>query len=174
MGRKTNSFIFKRFADYTLVVEVRHGTWDLPETLELLQSSGVSFCNIDQPIIGRSLGPSAKTTSGVGYIRLHGRRYDTWFSDDEAIPAHERYNYLYTAEELAPWVTRVRKVTERARETFVIANNHARGQSLVNAFEILAELEEERVPGPAKLVDAYPRLAESVEPDDEGPQGLLF
>jgi len=76
------SSLLKRFADYPLVVEVRHGSWDSPETLQLLQASGVSFCNIDQPIIGRSLGPSAKATSGVGYVRLHGRRYDTWFSDD--------------------------------------------------------------------------------------------
>jgi len=82
--------------------------------LELLHANGAAFCNIDQPIIGRSLVPSAQATSPVGYIRLHGRRYDTWFTDDAAIPAHERYNYLYTAEELAPWVTRVRKVTERA------------------------------------------------------------
>jgi hypothetical protein len=56
----------------------------------------------------------------------------------------------------------------------VITNNHARGQGLVNAFEILAQLEEERVPGPAKLVENYPRLSESVEPDDESAQGKLF
>src|SRR5438094_10331831 len=29
------SSLLKRFADYPLVVEVRHGTWDSPETLEL-------------------------------------------------------------------------------------------------------------------------------------------
>jgi hypothetical protein len=56
----------------------------------------------------------------------------------------------------------------------VITNNHARGQSLVNAFEILAQLEEERVPGPAKLIETYPRLIESLEPDDEERQGFLF
>src|SRR5258708_22168049 len=28
--------VLKRFSDYPLVVEVRHGTWDSPETLELL------------------------------------------------------------------------------------------------------------------------------------------
>jgi uncharacterized protein YecE (DUF72 family) len=62
----------------------------------------------------------------------------------------------------------------KQRQTFVITNNHARGQSLVNAFEILAQLEEARVPGPVKLIEAYPRLVESVEPDDEEPQGSLF
>ena len=77
-------------------------------------------------------------------------------------------------DELQPWVDRIKEVSEKAKQTFVITNNHARGQSLVNAFEILAELEEERVPGPAKLVDTYPRLAESIEPDDEEQQGSLF
>jgi len=30
------------------------------------------------------------------------------------------------------------------------------------------------VPGPAKLIETYPRLAESVVPDDEEEQGRLF
>jgi len=33
------SAVLKRFADYPLVVEVRHGSWDSRETLELLQTS---------------------------------------------------------------------------------------------------------------------------------------
>jgi uncharacterized protein YecE (DUF72 family) len=154
------SSTLKRFADYPLVVEVRHASWDSPETLELLHSSGVSFCNIDQPIIGRSLGPSAKATSGVGYMRLHGRRYDTWFSDDEAIPAHERYNYLYTAEELAPWVTRIRKVAERTRETFAITNNHFQGKAVVNALQLISILKRSKVKVPEPLRRHFPELEE--------------
>jgi len=154
------SSVLRRFADYPLVVEVRHGSWDSPKTLELLQSSGVSFCNIDQPIIGRSLGPSAKATSSVGYVRLHGRRYDTWFSDDEAIPAHERYNYLYTPEELAPWVTRIRKVTERTRETFVITNNHFQGKAVVNALQLISILKGSKVKVPEPLRRHFPELEE--------------
>ncbi len=152
------SAVLKRFADYPLVVEVRHASWDSPETLELLRTSGVSFCNIDQPIIGRSLAPSAQATSAVGYVRLHGRRYDTWFSDDATIPAHERYNYLYSAEELAPWVTRVRKVAERARETFVVANNHFQGKSVVNALQLINILKGPKVKVPEPLRRQYPQL----------------
>ncbi len=152
------SAVIRRFADYPLVVEVRHASWDSPETLELLHSSGVSFCNIDQPIIGRSLGPAAQATSAVGYVRLHGRRYDTWFSDDARIPAHERYNYLYSAEELAPWVARVLKVTERARETFVVANNHFQGKSVVNALQLINSLTGSKVKVPEPLRRQYPQL----------------
>jgi uncharacterized protein YecE (DUF72 family) len=166
------SALIKRFADYPLVVEVRHGSWDSPETLEFLRDHGVSFCNIDQPIIGRSLGPSAQTTSAVGYVRLHGRRYDTWFTDDETIPAHERYNYLYTAEELAPWVTRVRKVTERARETFVITNNHFQGKAVVNALQLINILKGSKVKVPEPLRRQYPQLEEIADAPPAEP--LLF
>jgi uncharacterized protein YecE (DUF72 family) len=150
--------LLKRFADYPLVVEVRHGSWDSPETLEFLRTNGVSFCNIDQPIIGRSLAPSAQATAAVGYVRLHGRRYDTWFSDDAKIAAHERYNYLYSAEELAPWVTRVRKVGEQARNTFVITNNHFQGKAVVNALQLISILKGSKVKVPEPLRQQYPQL----------------
>src|SRR5260370_29153991 len=68
------SSLLKRFANYPLEVEVRHGSWDKPETLELLQTRGVSFCNIDPPIIRRSLKPAAPSTSTVVYVRHHQRR----------------------------------------------------------------------------------------------------
>ena len=69
---------------------------------------------------------------------------------------------------------RIKEVAAKAKQTFVITNNHARGQNLVNAFEILAQLEEGRMPGPEKLVETYPRLIESVIADDESAQGSLF
>src|SRR5215467_294014 len=68
--------LLKRFRDYPLVVEVRHRTWEAREVFSLLRERGVGFCNIDQPLIGRSLKASAETTAPVGYVRLHGRRYD--------------------------------------------------------------------------------------------------
>jgi uncharacterized protein YecE (DUF72 family) len=84
--------LLKRFRDYPLAVEVRHATWNDPEVFAILRAHNAAFCNIDQPVIGRSLEPSQEITSPTGYIRMHGRRYDTWFSDDPEIPQHERYN----------------------------------------------------------------------------------
>src|SRR3984893_11072159 len=52
------SRLLKRFSGYPLVVEVRHSSWNIPETFELLREHNTGFCNIDQPIIGRSLEPS--------------------------------------------------------------------------------------------------------------------
>ena len=166
------STILERFAGYPLVVEVRHGSWDSPETIELLRTTGVSFCNIDQPLIGRSLAPNAKATSSVGYVRLHGRRYDTWFSDDNRIPAHERYNYLYSTEELDPWVSRVRKVSQSARSTFVITNNHFQGKAVVNALQLIHILKKSKVQVPDPLRRQYSELDSIAENPPAEP--LLF
>lgn len=163
--------LVERFKDYPLVVELRHSSWIKPAIFQTLEDFGVGFCNIDQPLFDNSIKPSAEVTSSIGYVRLHGRNYGNWFRDDANVI--ERYDYLYPPDELESWIPRIKEVAQKAKETFVIANNHARGQSLVNAFETLALLEEERVPGPAHLVESYPRLAESVIPDEEA-QGSLF
>jgi uncharacterized protein YecE (DUF72 family) len=162
----------ERFKDYPLVVELRHESWNHPRILQTLEDLGVGLCDIDQPLFANSIKPSAEVTSSIGYIRLHGRNYQNWFREEANVM--ERYDYLYSRDELEPWVERIKQVADKAKQTFVITNNHARGKSLVNAFEVLALLEEKRVPGPAKLIESYPRLSESIEPDDESPQASLF
>ncbi len=170
--KETTSYlaeVLKRFADYPLVVELRHASWNSQETFDLLHKSNAGFCNIDQPIIGRSIGPSEATTSPIGYIRLHGRRYDTWFTDDATIPTHERYNYLYSPEELAPWASRIRKVAEKARDVFVVTNNHYQGKSVVNALQLISILKRSKVKVPEPLRQHYPELEEIAATPPESP-----
>jgi uncharacterized protein YecE (DUF72 family) len=150
--------VCRRFRDYPLVVEVRHASWDQPEVREMLGELAVGFANIDQPVIGRSLRPSEHATAPVGYVRLHGRRYDQWFSS-EGDP-HERYNYLYRLSELEPWAERVKKVAESARVTFVIANNHFQGKAVTNALQLIALVEGRPVKAPETLIEHYPELAQ--------------
>lgn len=152
--------LLKRFADYPLVVELRHSSWQTQATLDLLREHNAGFCNIDQPIIGNSITPTAQTTSSVGYVRFHGRRYDTWFSEDPQLPAHERYNYLYSSEELQPWVTRIRQVQQHARNTFVVTNNHYQGKAVVNALQLLSILKGSKLKVPDDLRQHYPQLEE--------------
>jgi len=171
-GRSYLNQLVQRFKVYPLVVELRHESWNSPRILQTLEDLKVGLCDIDQPLFANSIKPSAEVTSAVGYVRLHGRNYQNWFREEASVL--ERYDYLYSRDELEPWVERIREVAGKAKQTFVITNNHARGQSLVNAFEVLALLEEQRVPGPSRLIETYPRLSESVEADDEDQQGVLF
>jgi uncharacterized protein YecE (DUF72 family) len=150
--------LLKRFADFPLVVEVRHASWNVPGTFALLTEHNAGFCNIDQPLIGRSMKATEEATSPVGYVRLHGRRYDTWFSDDENLPSHERYNYLYSMEELKPWVMRIEKLQESANDVFVIANNHYQGKAVVNALQLISILKPAKVKVPEPILQNYPQL----------------
>ena len=150
--------LLNRFGDYPLVVEVRHASWNDAGYFDMLRERGVGFCNIDQPVIGRSLKPSDRATSVVGYVRLHGRRYDTWFSDDPEVPASERYNYLYTEEELDPWVERIRALAIHAKNTFVLTNNHFQGKAVVNALQLISVLRGAKVKVPEPLRQHYPEL----------------
>ena len=150
--------VLQRFGDYPLVLEVRHASWDVPETFAVLRERSVGFCNIDQPVIGHSLEPSAEVTSSIGYVRLHGRRYDTWFTEDAEVPAHARYNYLYSSEELAPWGGRIKKVAEDSATTFVITNNHYQGKAVVSALQLISLLKGTKVKVPEPLRQHYPQL----------------
>ena len=161
--------LLDQFADYPLVVEVRHGSWNQAEFYALLKEHHAGFCNLDQPLVGRAMGASERATSAIGYVRLHGRRYDTWFSDDPALPRHERYNYLYGEEELAGWAQRIRKVARQARTTFVIANNHFQGKSVVNALQLMNLLTNAKVRVPEPLRGHYPQLEAIADSPAEEP-----
>jgi uncharacterized protein YecE (DUF72 family) len=140
------------------ILEARHSSWVQPEFYEFLHERRVGICNIDQPVIGRSIKPGERATSAVGYVRLHGRRYDTWFSDDPEIASHERYNYLYSEEELEPWAKRIGHVASAAETTFVITNNHFEGRSVVNALQLIHLLTRDKVRVPEPLRHCYPQL----------------
>jgi len=150
--------LVRRFHDYPLVLEVRHSSWSGRKMDTLFRELAVGFCNIDQPVIGRSVAPSERVTSTVAYVRLHGRRYDTWFTDDPAIPKYERYNYLYTEEELKPWAERIKKIATHADSTFVITNNHYQGKGVVNALDLIHLLNNDKVKVPEPLRHHYPEL----------------
>ncbi len=152
------SALLMRFADYPLVVELRHSSWQTQATLDLLREHNAGFCNIDQPIIGNSVTPTAQSTSPTGYVRFHGRRYDTWFSDDPKLPAHERYNYLYSPEELQPWVARIQEVQKHTRNVYVVTNNHYQGKAVVNALQLLSILKGTKLKVPDELRQRYPQL----------------
>lgn len=160
--------VLQKFSPYPLVLEVRHSSWNNPEIYEWLEERNVGVCNIDQPLFSRSIRPNTLTTSPIGYVRLHGRNYQNWFRDKA--PRDERYNYLYSLDELDPWITRIKDIASRTHEAYVITNNHFRGQAVVNALEIKSTLTEKRVPAPEPLFKAYPRLTESAFSVESNPK----
>jgi len=150
------ALLLRALADFRLAVEVRHAEWDDELFFDLLREHSATFCNVDQPVIGESLRPTARVTSSIGYFRLHGRNYKTWFVEHAGRDA--RYDYLYTPKEVGRMAELIRAVGDEAEETYAITNNHFRGQAVVNAIEIVAELEGQPPAVPPSLAAAYPRL----------------
>ncbi len=157
--------LLDRFKDYPLVLEVRHSSWNNPQIYEWLEEIGVGICNVDQPLFAKSIKPAAVTTAQVGYVRLHGRNYQDWFR--EKAPRDDRYNYLYSIDELEPWIARIKEIAAKTKQTYVITNNHFRGQAVVNALEIKSSLAEQHVPVPAPLFKKYPELIDSAMAEGE-------
>lgn len=162
--------LIRQLREYPLAVEVRHASWQNAGTLRYFFEKGVAFCNIDQPQLGQAVKPSDEVTSNIGYVRLHGRRYDQWFEPEKS---SDRYDYLYTAEELQGWKGKIESVAKKAEVTFVVANNHFQGKAPANALELRSMITAEKVKAPETLVKAYPRLAAIADVVSE-PKTALF
>lgn len=155
-NRRYLAELVERFKDYPLVLEVRNAAWDNNELYSFLAEKGVGFCNIDQPRFRSQLKPTERATSPVGYVRMHGQNVENWFKEDAG--RDERYNYLYSMDELDPWVKRIRAIADQAQNTYVVTNNHYRGQAVVNALQLQFLLSGEKVAAPDSLHAAYPEL----------------
>ncbi len=156
------SGLFMQFMEYPLVVEVRHSSWNQPEVFDWLTAQCVGFCNIDQPVIGRSIAPSEHVTTPVGYVRLHGRNYENWFTSGEH--PEERSDYLYSLDDLRPWAERIGHIAKSAQTVFVVTSNHYQGKAIANALQLVSILRGEHVPVPETMLAHYPQLAEIALP----------
>lgn len=164
--------LFKLFSDYPLTLEVRHGSFDDPDFYELLSEHKVCFCNIDQPIFRNSIKPSSISTNPhFSYVRFHGRNYKEWFK--EGAGRDERYNYLYSKEELEEWIKRIKDLGQKSDKVFVITNNHYRGQALANALQIKNMVSGEKLDIPYLLLKQYPVLKEIIKKIKSGQLDLF-
>jgi uncharacterized protein YecE (DUF72 family) len=147
--------LFRAMAGLPLVLEVRHASWNVPDTYRELAEQGVGFVNVDQPLFRHSMRPSAVATAGVGYVRVHGRNYRDWFRERAGRDA--RYDYLYTARELEPWARRTAEIAAGpgVEDVYVVTNNHFEGKAVANAVMLRSLLEERRVEAPPDALRRY-------------------
>ncbi|OPZ16478.1 MAG: hypothetical protein BWZ10_01429 [candidate division BRC1 bacterium ADurb.BinA364] len=167
--------LLERFARYPLAVEVRHASWLAGDwLLEQLRARGAAFCNIDQPALRDCIGLTDLATAGHAYLRVHGRNSRNWFRQTAA--GHERYDYFYSAEEIADLAAAVRSLKKKARRLYVIANNHWRGQAPANALQLKAAAEGARTEAPECLIRHFGGLGPAIRPsrDAGGEQMELF
>lgn len=133
----------KRLAPHPLAVELRHRGWvdgaQRAATLATFRALGLAWVAVDMPAIeGSTLPPAVDevTHPECGYLRLHGRN-PAYLAAETAAEAHA---YEYGARELSELATRARTLAKKARQVFVIANNHAEDFAPKAALELRRRL----------------------------------
>ena len=129
-----------RLGQYQMAVEFRNGMWmaqqeDQAQTLRFLRDNGIPYVCVDEPQgFKSSVPPVLAATAPVAVLRMHGHNSEMWTK--KAATAAERFDYLYSGEELAEWAPRIRRLAEESREVHVLMNNCHRDYAVRNAREI--------------------------------------
>ncbi|HET9476111.1 MAG TPA: DUF72 domain-containing protein [Dehalococcoidia bacterium] len=129
-----------RLRQYTMAVEFRNGTWmreppDQERTLRFLSEQAIPYVCVDEPQgFKSSVPPVTAATAPVALLRMHGHNAATW--EGRSATAAERFDYLYTEDELRDWVPAIRRLADEAREVHVLMNNCHRDYSVRNARQI--------------------------------------
>jgi uncharacterized protein YecE (DUF72 family) len=116
--------------EFPLVVEFRHISWVREEVFEWLRRLGVGFVCVDEPRLPGLMPPVVVATAPIGYVRFHGRNAEKWHHHEQA---WERYDYLYSEDELREWLPRLRQLTAQTEKCYAIFNNHWQGKGAINA-----------------------------------------
>jgi len=149
-----------QIGDDQMLVEFRHVSWfddeHRAETLAFLEEIDAANVIVDAPRIegGKNLIPTVQAlTNEIAYVRLHGRNADTW--NKRGGSAAERFDYLYSEDELAEWVGPLRELSEQAEQAYAFFNNNATSpdghggrmaQAAANAKALQQLLQAQKVP----------------------------
>jgi uncharacterized protein YecE (DUF72 family) len=113
-----------------MLVEFRHVSWldeeNRQETLGFLERNHMTNVIVDAPRTGaRNVSPTVvAATTPTAYVRFHGRNAATWNKRTQS--AAERFDYLYSEEELGEWVAPLSELSGQADTVYAMFNNNGR------------------------------------------------
>jgi uncharacterized protein YecE (DUF72 family) len=153
-------WLLRAFTGYPVAVELRHRSWSdaTNETRAVLDASGAAWALIDEPKFKDSVHQALETgPAGLMYLRLHGRNAAAWWQHG---PSEDRYNYLYSKDELRPFSETAADAARAGRRVLMYLNNHFSAKAVANAAILKSQLGQ-LVPGdyPTEMVERYPDLA---------------
>ncbi len=125
-----------------LAIEFRHDSWVHDETFAFLRENDMTYTVVDEPDLPHLMPPVTKTTTDIGYIRLHGRNREHWYGSSGV----DRYNYDYSREELDTWRERIESMLDELRILYILFNNCHLGRAAKNA----STLQDMILGGPSK------------------------
>ncbi len=72
----------RRLPEAPLFVEFRHESWVRDDLFPWLREQGLRFVSVDEPDLPGLIGPIARATGDLAYVRFHGRNKKTWHMRD--------------------------------------------------------------------------------------------
>jgi uncharacterized protein YecE (DUF72 family) len=111
------------------LVEFRHRSWleehERADTLSFLERHGLAYVSVDAPRTRASnvVPRIAAATHPIAYVRFHGRNWRTW-NIRGARSSAERFDWLYSEEELEEWVQPAASLAGEAEEVYAMFNNN--------------------------------------------------
>lgn len=156
-----------------LFVEFRHSSWvtgrNLARTMKFLADRRITYVAVDAPRIpgGTTMPPLTAATAPWAYVRLHGRNRAMW--NARTATAADRFDYLYSHDELLELVFPVRQLAEDTERTWVMFNNCKYDYAPRNARDLAAMLDGVVAPRRGGALTGDPASGE-VSPGSEGEQ----
>jgi len=129
----------ERLPQYRIAIEFRHNSWlnekNREWTLSFLRHNDLPFVCVDEPQgFTSSVPPMAEATADLSLVRFHGRNREMW--EKKGVSVTERFNYLYSQEELKEWVPRIKELASRTRQLHVLFNNCYQDKAVLNARQV--------------------------------------
>ena len=114
--------------DYQYAIEFRHPSWNTEGPLELLKHYNIANVITDSPEIENLsfLSTSIVSSSDHSFVRFHGRNISS---------GHYWYNYLYSKQELEPWIDKITNLKNQTKKLRIYFNNHYGGKAVINALQ---------------------------------------
>lgn len=122
--RNTEEFLDRLPGGYDYAIEFRNPSWNTEGPWEMLKHYNIAAVMTDSPEPDKLQFLSQPiVTANHSFIRWHGRQ------------VKPRYNYLYSRDELRPWVDRIKQISLETPVVRGYFNNHYGARAVVNAIE---------------------------------------
>jgi uncharacterized protein YecE (DUF72 family) len=111
---------------YDYAIEFRHPSWKTEGPWEMLKHYNIAAVITDSSAKENlQFLSDVVVTADHSFIRFHGRNTG----------GHYWYNYLYSKQELEPWIEKVNQIKSQTKVLRVYFNNHYGGKAVVNALQ---------------------------------------
>ena len=111
---------------YDYAIEFRHPSWATEGPWEMFKHYNIAAVMTDSPAQENlQFLSEVAITADHSFVRFHGRN----------TKGHYWYNYLYSEQELQPWVERINQIIKQTKLLRVYFNNHYGGKAVVNAMQ---------------------------------------